>query len=113
MSEQKWTPEQALEQISKAHAKVNDLCTGRADWTMSVPVQKDDPDILIVDALGAAHPYVAACQGAPESIQPGAVRAMADVLEAFTHDGRLQTYEDREEFRAWASGALRLYHGSE
>jgi hypothetical protein len=48
--------EDDLKQIEKhleeAYATVNDLCLGRKDWTMSIPVDKErDPDIIIGDAL--------------------------------------------------------------
>ena len=41
--------------IARAEAMVSDLCHGRREWVMSIPARpKDDPDIVIADALNAA-----------------------------------------------------------
>lgn len=43
-----------IERLERASSMVADLCNGRRKWTMSVPVQNDDPDIVIGLALNAA-----------------------------------------------------------
>lgn len=37
--------------------------------------------------------------------------AMVEALETYAHDGRLQTFEDRQRFREAAQAALRLAKG--
>ena len=39
---------EALEAIRKAHAAVDDLCSGRR-WTMSIPARPDEDHDLVID----------------------------------------------------------------
>lgn len=45
----------ALDRMARAHKLVHDLCQGTKKWRMSVPVQQDDPDIVLADALNTAE----------------------------------------------------------
>ncbi len=43
---------ESKEIIEKAWQTVGDLCMGKQDWVMSIPVDKErDPDVIIADAL--------------------------------------------------------------
>lgn len=47
--------EDVLAKIAKARDTVSDLCTGKKNWTMSVPARPEsDPDLVIADALSSA-----------------------------------------------------------
>jgi hypothetical protein len=44
-----------LEKIDRACTVVQELCTGGRKWTMKIPADLNDPDIVISGALHAAH----------------------------------------------------------
>jgi hypothetical protein len=52
------TPAEILALIERAGERVSDMCSGSGKWRMSVPVQHDDHDIVISDALRAAKRYL-------------------------------------------------------
>lgn len=45
----------ALDRMARAHKLIHDICQGHRRWTMSVPVQQDDPDMVLTDALNTAE----------------------------------------------------------
>ena len=52
------TPEQVLALIADASEKVSDMCSGSGRWRMSIPVDTDDHDVVIGNALCAAKQFI-------------------------------------------------------
>lgn len=116
MSEQKWTAEPWEKDYGGTIGHIKSV-VGYPESTPTVcrydvmtPSLSEDEKQANAQRIVAC---VNACHGAPSAIQPKAVKALADVLEAFTRDGRLQTFEDRERFRKAARHALALYSGDQ
>lgn len=77
-----------LAAIDRAADMVDALCMGKRRWLMSVPVQDDDPDIVISDALRLARAALATEREAGHAEALAAVDAAAERLAAVPMDWR-------------------------
>lgn len=55
--------ETLLGRLNRAHTEVTDLCKGTRRWTMCIPVQDSDSDMVIGDAIRHAIAFVEAVKG--------------------------------------------------
>ena len=69
MSDEKREPESILRAVEKALRVVSDLCTGKCKWVMSIPVNLEDPDVVIGGALIDAREALIAEKNTRERLQ--------------------------------------------
>lgn len=89
--------------VAAANAHVNDLCTGKARWTMRVPMDLErDSDVVIVSALDSVDALLAHVE-ALESWRTAALRLIEEA--SFGSTPIIDEYQENE---ARADAALAL-----
>lgn len=84
------TAEERRRRLEAAHQMVSDLCHVKRRWTMTIPVQPDDPDVVIGAALNDLDDVLKKLDGTPWE----AIKRMLGDIGCAKREGLNSTLDD-------------------